>query len=475
MRLVQSAFAVLLLGIPVAACINARDDCDKNPLHCWRPPCTLPTDCPEPADKCNERTCTAGRCGEVGRDCGNLSCNPETGKCKGCVADEPGKQCPTKECQKVNCNTQSECEESPAADKTSCADDNGYCHAGTCELMDGRPCAEDVVCASGVCANGVCCHRALGKDCGGGRCRACDGATCADDIECVSGFCVDGVCCDTACDKLCQTCKAKGAEGTCLLLPEGTDDPKHKCKDLGGCGLVAGYCRCRDGKKGEGEADVDCGGTCDAKCTIGRKCKDPGDCASDNCVDEVCCNSPCTGQCVACNLNLGLCSHVQPGTPDDACVSPRVCDTNAQCSLPNENSNNDTCSADSQCVSRNCNEQTEVCESCNDPADCDPNSYSVCVNGICLKKAGNGADCQDGPDCESGNCVDGVCCNAACDGLCMGCHGGYTGLDDNGICAPILKGLDPHGECDGPGAAAACSGDPEQDSHSGCGTSAPQN
>lgn len=36
-----------------------------------------------------------------------------------------------------------------------------------------------------------------------------------------------------------------------------------------------------------------------------------------------------------------------------------------------------------------------------------------------------GASCADGKDCESGRCADGVCCNEACDGVCMRCdaHG----------------------------------------------------
>jgi hypothetical protein len=44
----------------------------------------------------------------------------------------------------------------------------------------------------------------------------------------------------------------------------------------------AGIGACRDGMRGPGEADVDCGGSCPA-CSDGRMCGAPGDCASGTC------------------------------------------------------------------------------------------------------------------------------------------------------------------------------------------------
>jgi hypothetical protein len=52
----------------------------------------------------------------------------------------------------------------------------------------------------------------------------------------------------------------------------------------------------------------------------------------------------------------------------------------------------------------------------------------------------DGVACVDAVDCASGFCVDGVCCDAACNGVCEACSaaGGSTGL--NGVCAPIQAG-----------------------------------
>jgi PKD repeat protein len=84
----------------------------------------------------------------------------------------------------------------------------------------------------------------------------------------------------------------------------------------------------------------------------------------------------------------------------------------------------------------------------------------------------NGEACEQAEDCQSEFCVDGVCCESACDGLCESCHQAVS----PGACLPVPA--DPpateectgsgacRGYCDGSGACAypgsdtAC-GDPE--------------
>lgn len=75
--------------------------------------------------------------------------------------------------------------------------------------------------------------------------------------------------------------------------------------------------------------------------------------------------------------------------------------------------------------------------------------------------AADGAPCASGPECLSGFCVDGVCCNAGCNGTvlqdCQACVGRLTGLAD-GSCAPVMAGVECRastGTCD---AAEACNG-----------------
>lgn len=62
-------------------------------------------------------------------------------------------------------------------------------------------------------------------------------------------------------------------------------------------------------------------------------------------------------------------------------------------------------------------------------------------------EASNGASCTDDEACASGYCVEGVCCEAACDGLCESCDQlGYMGS-----CRSIDAGEDPDEECAGTG------------------------
>jgi hypothetical protein len=71
----------------------------------------------------------------------------------------------------------------------------------------------------------------------------------------------------------------------------------------------------------------------------------------------------------------------------------------------------------------------------------------------------NGRGCASGSKCASGICVDNVCCNVACNGVCEACNSyGYEGT-----CTPIPAGLDPADECpqDAPascGRDGTCSG-----------------
>jgi hypothetical protein len=58
----------------------------------------------------------------------------------------------------------------------------------------------------------------------------------------------------------------------------------------------------------------------------------------------------------------------------------------------------------------------------------------------------NGASCSSPLECDSGSCVDGVCCNVACSGTCVACTASLTGGTD-GTCAPVTSETDPDDEC----------------------------
>ena len=59
----------------------------------------------------------------------------------------------------------------------------------------------------------------------------------------------------------------------------------------------------------------------------------------------------------------------------------------------------------------------------------------------------NGAPCEDSEVCESGYCVDGVCCATACTGTCMACNETLTGTS-SGVCLAVTVDTDPDNECE---------------------------
>jgi hypothetical protein len=80
------------------------------------------------------------------------------------------------------------------------------------------------------------------------------------------------------------------------------------------------------------------------------------------------------------------------------------------------------CGDDSvDCGPNLCDDDKIACAtSCNDDDDCDSDGYCV-QGGTCDFKQPDGETCSRAAECESGHCVDGVCCNTACAGQCEAC------------------------------------------------------
>jgi len=118
-------------------------------------------------------------------------------------------------------------------------------------------------------------------------------------------------------------------------------------------------------------------------------------CASGFCVDGVCCAvASCSGACQSCSVagKEGTCVRAAPGTEvPGSCAVTQACDGSGNC------------------------------------------------------KAKNGTACSSASICASGSCVDGVCCESACDGACVSCN--QTGRA--GKCTAYTIGSDPESECGG--------------------------
>ena len=280
-----------------------------------------------------------------------------------------------------------------AAKGLSCGTTSDGCGA----TLDCGTCSSGDACSGGKCgcANSVKSGTETDVDCGGICPTKCStGLKCLAGSDCVSGNCVDGVCCNSACTGTCQACvstKTGATTGTCANVTTGTDPdnecpttsaatcgttgmcgngacqyhpagtqcttatcsasteyPADTCNGSGTCvdnGSItcgAGYicsggkCQtCSDGLKNGTETDIDCGGggSC-AKCTNGKKCTVANDCSSNQCVDGYCCNTTCTGTCMACNLvgNYGTCSPIPINQdPLDECPGQKTCNGSGGC------------------------------------------------------------------------------------------------------------------------------------------------
>ncbi|HVY30580.1 MAG TPA: Dickkopf N-terminal cysteine-rich domain-containing protein [Polyangiaceae bacterium] len=250
------------------------------------------------------------------------------------------------------------------------------------------------------------------------------GSQCSATVECQAGLtCVKdyqydyyGVCCDSACSGACQACTATHKES----------------------GVGDGICGGR--KKNEYVGDTACPYTDPSTCgTSGYYCDGAGACAKwSN-----------TTQCGA-----GSCAD------GDTQNNARLCDGNGTC----QQQTSTDCSTGYQCnfgaCQTSCYNQTDYCGAnyyCQD--------FKVPYYTCNLKK-GNGTACQVSYECSSNNCIDGVCCDKACNGLCEACTKALTGGTD-GTCKSIAAGSDPQNECPDNG-AGLCGTNGSCNGASGC-------
>jgi hypothetical protein len=385
---------------------------------------------------CVEGVCCESACNGLCQACSKAlkGTSVDDGKCGYRAASQPDKNGGCATSTTASCGTDGLCDGAGACQlygkSTSCdsaptciagniatgkfCDGAGTCTtAGTMTKCDpylcvsgkGCPpsCAVDSDCVSGYyCASGGTCQakKPLGASCNlaapSGDCKV---AGCG---ECASGNCVEGICCESACNGLCQACSIKNKGGTvedgkCGYQAIGTKDKNGGCTAtaVSACG-ADGFCNgagaCELYKKG---TSCDPAPTCLAgNLSTGKVCDGTGTCAaiggSTKCDPYVCkSGSGCPASC----------------TVDADCVSGNYCD-----------------------ASGTCQPQKALGASCNLTADC--------------KASGCG-------ECASGNCVDGVCCNSSCTGLCQACSA-TTKADGkaDGQCGPSAAGqLDRAARC----------------------------
>lgn len=346
-----------------------------------------------------------------------------------------------------------------------------------------------------------------------------NGASCARDNQCTSSHCVDGVCCDGACTGQCQSCAETNNLGKCVIVSGVPRAPRTAC---GGTAPCAGACDGTDGMAcrfpgnnvqctagncsvGSVTTETHCNGagacttamtsgcatnqcangtTCSGGCSTtlpcdnGRYCdrtgiclpkKDNGqgcladsECTNGACVDNVCCESRCGGQCQSCNepSNAGKCVTVTgaPRAGRTPCAGTQVtcagrCDgTSATaCSYP---------TGQTICTAAMCsgNLSLTTASICNGAGACTTAMTNGCGSGryctaaACVAQLGNGATCTFSDQCSGGNCSNGICCGSGM----KGCAGMGICVASNQCCGDTECPAGPTGTMPVCSAVHAC-------------------
>jgi hypothetical protein len=310
----------------------------------------------------------------------------------------------------------------PAPKLTSCAPYG--CTLGGCKTS----CTADTDCVGG----GHCDTTVSPGVCRPNPATVANGAPATSASQCKSGFLADGVCCATACTGACTSCSISGSVGTCTPVSDGVRDPHGSCPvgacsqcKAGACAIATSGTTC--GVTACTNATLTVAGTCNgttALCQTTAATACPGllGCSADGLHCNTLCasNADCAAG-VTCDTSSGRC-----GIPADAGVTDTGVDTGA--TLP------DTGAGD-----------LGVADAITPTAFATPTVAATAVR--CVRNA----------DCSTGHCVEGVCCDTACDEPCHSCAllptlGKCTveplGTDLRNSCGPSLSCL---GTCDGAG------------------------
>lgn len=274
---------------------------------------------------------------------------------------------------------------------------------------------------------------------------------CGESTTCLTYLCDAGKCGDSKAD-LGTTCTEGGevcdGEGTCV--PAGCFDTvlngdetdidcggscSAKCANGDDC-LVDEDCESTYCKQGGGAF-----GTCTATSVNGIACLSDSECESDHCTEGFCCESgDCVSQCLSCAVpNMEGTCQIYEGKScgsslDDDCTDPDTCDSAGNC-VANHADAGTSCG---NTVPGSCDDA----DTCDGVGNCDPNYFAA---GTDCGSATT-SDCDDADTCDAaGVCLTNHKANAtACGGTCSGALSTPTGTCNNGNCSAATTDCSPY-------------------------------
>ena len=156
----------------------------------------------------------------------------------------------------------------------------------------------------------------------------------------------------------------------------------------------------------------------------GGPCSTTAQCSTGFCADGVCCATACRGACQACS------AAKKASGPDGECGP-----------VPSGFDPDNDCQPGYACVSGAC------ATSCTNNGSCEASHYCHAATSTCRPDESNGTGCSSPTQCQSGFCVDGVCCDSSCSGVCAACTAAKKRAGQDGVCGTVAADTDPDNDC----------------------------
>jgi hypothetical protein len=349
--------------------------------------------------------------------------------------------CATKLAQGTACFTASDCASGNCADgvccDAACGDQCKACDVpgsvGTCTAVVGAPHGARTSCAPYTCAAGACKTTCAadgdctnGTYCSGGACviAQVNGKSCTGNAQCTSGYCVDGYCCNSACGAPCNTCAKASKLGVCSLVAAGDPDPRGACQGECANGCIATGCQWKP-------ATTVCGGSClGSLLTSGGRCTGTSEVCSGavattcagalKCLDAKSCKGSCSADadCTtgACDVLSGAC--VTPVV--DAGVDAAGADAGADAAAEAGAEAAADTAAEAEAAADTATAADTAADAPLPPGDGEPAAGWPHGDATPVEPA-SVHRCAFDAECETGFCVEGVCCDQRCDAPCHSC------------------------------------------------------